>query len=117
MYLQCSCPTLTIQICHTPDIPGKFDAEKAAKLGLPKGPKYGMLTQGKSVTTDDGRVIHPSDCIAPAIPGAVFIVIECPTFEHFVQIEKIGVFNNYMTDAKYGKDLAFIIRIYFGNCL
>ena len=30
-------------VCHAPDIPGKFDPQKALQLGIPKGPLYGMF--------------------------------------------------------------------------
>lgn len=30
-------------ICHTPDIPGKLDVQKATKLGVPKGPLFSTL--------------------------------------------------------------------------
>ncbi len=98
-------------ICHAPDIPGKFDAKKAMELGLPKGPKYGLLQQGKSVHTDSGKTILPSDVISPAIPGAIFMVLECPTVEHARIFHQHVVFTDYMAGNKYAKELTFMVHI------
>jgi hypothetical protein len=38
-------------ICHTPEIPGKFNPQKALQLGLKKGPQFGRLCKGQTVTT------------------------------------------------------------------
>lgn len=43
------------------DRPGRFDVEKATALGIPPGPIYGQLKQGKVVTLPDGRRIHGKD--------------------------------------------------------
>ena len=43
------------------DRPGKFDVEKATKLGILPGKIYGELKKGKVVTLDDGRIINGSD--------------------------------------------------------
>lgn len=57
--------------------------EKAVKLGLKKGPMFGMLTSGRSVMTEQGKEVKPEDVISPAIPGPAFMVVDCPTMEHF----------------------------------
>jgi len=49
-------------------------------------PPSGKLTKGESVTTPDGRVVHPSECMGPAVPGPVFLLIECPSVAHLDQI-------------------------------
>jgi len=43
------------------DRAGRFDVEKAAALGIPKGPLYGLLKQGKQVTLPDGRTLNGAD--------------------------------------------------------
>ncbi|MGK7882895.1 MAG: ribonuclease Z [Crocosphaera sp.] len=43
------------------DRPGRFNVEKAKKLGIPPGPVYGELKQGKTITLDDGRRIRGQD--------------------------------------------------------
>jgi len=43
------------------DRPGRFDVEKAVALGVPPGPVYGQLKQGKRVTLSDGRQLNGAD--------------------------------------------------------
>ncbi len=51
--------------------PGKFDVEKARELGIQPGPLYSQLQSGRSITLDDGRVVHPSQVLGPPRPGKV----------------------------------------------
>ncbi|HEY9827297.1 MAG TPA: ribonuclease Z [Stenomitos sp.] len=54
------------------DRPGRFDADKAAALGIPSGPVYGQLKRGETVTLPDGRVIKGAEfCGAPQIGRTV----------------------------------------------
>ena len=64
-------------ICKLCDVPGKFNPEKAQALGLPPGLLYRKLVDGCSVTTPHGKVIHPSDVMAPTERGPSFAVVEC----------------------------------------
>ena len=48
---------------------GRFDVEKAQRLGVPEGPSFGKLHEGESVRLPDGRVIHPDDVVGPSRPG------------------------------------------------
>jgi len=43
------------------DRSGRFDVEKAATLGIPPGPLYGLLKRGETVTLPDGRQIQGSE--------------------------------------------------------
>lgn len=61
---------------------GKFDASAALKLGVKKGPSFKELTKGKSVTTDDGKVVTPEMVMGPTKDGSGFAVIELPTTEY-----------------------------------
>ena len=70
-------------ICELPDIPGKFLPQKAASLGVPRGPLYGQLVKGMEVKAANGRMVHPSEVMEPATPGPVVIVVDCPS-EAFV---------------------------------
>jgi ribonuclease Z len=54
--------------------PGRFDAARAAALGVPPGPAYGALKAGGEVTLDDGRVVRGLDLTAPPVPGRVLAV-------------------------------------------
>ncbi|KAL0484430.1 trz1, partial [Acrasis kona] len=73
-------------ICKLPDIPGKFDAKKALALGLKKGPSYGKLTKGESVTTEEGVTITPDQVISPSTSGPIFVIINCPLDEMVEQL-------------------------------
>ncbi|MNP12001.1 Ribonuclease Z [compost metagenome] len=57
------------------DKEGKLDAAKLKALGVPFGPLYGALKQGKSVTLEDGRVIESGDVVGPAVPGRIVAVL------------------------------------------
>ena len=43
------------------DRPGRFDIDKAKALGIPPGPIYGELKQGKTITLSDGRIINGTE--------------------------------------------------------
>ena len=49
--------------------PGRFDADKAQKMGIPFGPVYGRLKRGEIVTLDDGRIINGAEFCGPEIQG------------------------------------------------
>src|SRR5437899_11514576 len=49
--------------------PGVFDLEKAEELGIPRGPLYGKLQHGESITLAGGRLITPDMVLGPPEPG------------------------------------------------
>ena len=49
--------------------PGTFNLEEAQALGIPRGPLYGKLQHGQSVTLPDGRVITPAMVLGEPRPG------------------------------------------------
>ena len=51
------------------DRPGTFDLEAAKALGVPVGPLFGELQQGRSVTLEDGAQIQPEQVLGPPKPG------------------------------------------------
>jgi ribonuclease Z len=51
------------------DKPGTFDVARAEALGIPKGPLYGHLQRGQSVTLADGRTISPHEVLGPPKRG------------------------------------------------
>eukprot|EP01113_Clastostelium_recurvatum_P040432 TRINITY_DN6287_c2_g1_i1.p1 TRINITY_DN6287_c2_g1~~TRINITY_DN6287_c2_g1_i1.p1 ORF type:complete len:970 (-),score=134.46 TRINITY_DN6287_c2_g1_i1:36-2945(-) len=65
-------------ICHTPDIPGKFDAKMAATLGVPEGPLRGRLAKGEDVTLPSGVTIRSRDLVSESRTGPIIIIIACP---------------------------------------
>jgi ribonuclease Z len=50
--------------------PGRFDVERARTLGIPPGPVYAQLKQGRSITLEDGRIINGASLCGPERPGA-----------------------------------------------
>jgi len=61
---------------------GKFLRDVAVELGVPPGPMFGKLTAGKSVTTNDGRVVHPHEVQEPSIAGTGIAICELPAEEY-----------------------------------
>jgi ribonuclease Z len=51
------------------DKPGTFDVTRAEALGIPKGPLYGRLQKGQSVTLPDGQPVYPHDVLGPSKRG------------------------------------------------
>ena len=72
----------------TPPLPGKFLIEKAQELGVPRGPLYGKLKAGHSVTfekksngdaSDPVQVtVHSADVVMPPQPGIGVLVLRYP---------------------------------------
>jgi ribonuclease Z len=48
--------------------PGRFDTEKAAKLGIPEGPLFRRLQKGESIDVE-GRRIKPDQVLGPSRKG------------------------------------------------
>jgi ribonuclease Z len=54
--LSCMC-----YIARTPDSPGKFNAQRAQELGVPRGPLCGKLKNGATITLSCGRQVTPAE--------------------------------------------------------
>lgn len=52
---------------------GKFNVEKAKKMGIPPGPIYGKLKNGEIVTLDDGRIINGESLCGTTEIGRKFV--------------------------------------------
>ena len=52
---------------------GRFNPDRARELGIPEGPFWGQLHQGKSVTLADGRTLGPADLVGPPRPGRTLV--------------------------------------------
>lgn len=53
-----------VAVCYVvqlADVRGKFDPKRAQALGVPKGPMFGQLQRGASVTTPEGRTVTPEE--------------------------------------------------------
>jgi ribonuclease Z len=57
------------------DLPGKLLTDKLEALGIPKGPLYGKLKEGGSVTLEDGTTVHGRDFIGPPVRGRTVVVL------------------------------------------
>jgi len=69
--------------------PGKFDVEKAMKLGLKPGPLYKKLQMGESVKLPDGTVIRPEDVLGPPRPGLKVVYSgDTPYYERMVDFSR-----------------------------
>jgi ribonuclease Z len=69
----------------TASIVGKFLPTKAQELGVPKGPLYGQLKAGKSVTFLDATngvetTVHSHQVVTPSTPGVAVLVLRYPQF-------------------------------------
>ena len=53
--------------------PGQFDVDEARRLGVPKGPAFGELQRGMSVTAADGSTIAPGAVVGPARRGRTLV--------------------------------------------
>ncbi len=51
------------------DRPGRFDAQRAAAIGIPSGPLYGKLKRGEVITLPDGRLINGATLCGPTEIG------------------------------------------------
>ena len=67
-----------VYVCKLADIPGKFNRDKAAAMGLQPGPLCAKLINGQTVTVPNGTEIKPNDVISPPCVGPVFMIVDCP---------------------------------------
>jgi len=51
------------------DRPGEFNLDRTIELEIPRGPLFGKLQRGETITLDDGRVIAPDQVVGPKRPG------------------------------------------------
>ena len=61
-------PNLAYALVEKPR-PGRFSPEKAMALGLPEGPLWSELQQGKEVKTSTGKIIKPEQVVGSPRPG------------------------------------------------
>ncbi len=54
------------------DRPGEFNPEKAAALGVARGPLWGKLQRGESVEAADGSTVRPEDVLGEKRSGRKF---------------------------------------------
>lgn len=71
-----------IYLIELADIPGKFLPNKAAALGVPRGPAYGRLCRGESVPGANGAIVAPADVMEPAAPGPCAVILDLPSVSY-----------------------------------
>ena len=49
--------TSVCYVCELSALPGKFFLKKALELGVPKGPLFGELQAGNTITLDNGQQV------------------------------------------------------------
>lgn len=54
----------------------------AKSLGVPSGPAYSLLSRGKSVKADNGKIVTPEMVLGPQKPGGGVVIAELPTRDH-----------------------------------
>lgn len=58
---------------------GKFRPDLAAKLGVPKGPSFGLLASGKTVTLEDGTQITPEQVLEKQRQFPTILILDIPS--------------------------------------
>ncbi len=69
-----SIPCLAYALIEKPRS-GKFHPERAAALGVPKGPLWHKLQIGKKIKLEDGRIIKPQDVVDPQRPSRKIVIV------------------------------------------
>ena len=102
-------------IFTTPRIQGKFLVERAIALGIPKGPLFGQLKNGKSVsfTTNDGitKTVSSSEVVEPGSPGISIAVLYYPSSECLGLLKKSEKLNEYKERKKDHPTLEVIVHM------
>ncbi len=60
--------------------PGVFHPEKAAALGVPRGPFWSRLQDGENVTLEDGKVVTPEEVLGSPRSGRKFSFVTDTTY-------------------------------------
>jgi ribonuclease Z len=69
------------------DKPGVFNLERVQELEIPRGPLYGKLQHGESITLPDGRTITPDMVLGPARHGkSVVYCLDTQFSERSIQL-------------------------------
>eukprot|EP01133_Synstelium_polycarpum_P016874 gene16874-20064_t len=82
-------------ICSTNDFVGKFLPERAAELGIPKGPIYGRLVNGHTITLPNGTVVQPREVMEEPSPATRFAIIRCPDTDYFDTLLNSPAFDQF----------------------
>eukprot|EP00026_Physarum_polycephalum_P000900 Phypoly_transcript_00901.p1 GENE.Phypoly_transcript_00901~~Phypoly_transcript_00901.p1 ORF type:complete len:1112 (+),score=202.59 Phypoly_transcript_00901:272-3607(+) len=87
--------------CHMKDVI-RLDNDKALALGIPPGPLFNELREGKTVKSETtGNLVTPQECLGDPIPGPAFLVIYCPTLEYMPYILENENFEKYFEKVEF----------------
>ncbi len=93
---------------------GRFDAQKAAALGVPQR-DWKKLQSGCLVTLEDGRAVAPGQVLGPARPG--LSVVFCTDTRPCAALETAARSADLLIcDATYGGDAQQDKAVQFGHC-
>ncbi|GJD08662.1 Zinc phosphodiesterase ELAC protein 2 [Galdieria sulphuraria] len=81
------------------DIPGKFDPLAAKALNVPKGPLFGRLSKGETITLSDGKKIMPSQVVSEPFPGPCIAIIFCPDIHYISSVTSSSRLNRFALRA------------------
>ena len=82
---------------------GRFNPDRARELGIPEGPLWGQLHQGKTVTLEDGRTVGPADLVGAPRAGRT-LVYSGDTRPHLSVIEAARGADLLVHEATFGTD-------------
>jgi ribonuclease Z len=82
---------------------GRFNPDRARELGIPEGPLWGQLHQGKTVQLADGRTVGPADLVGAPRPGRT-LVYTGDTRPHLPVIEAARGADLLVHEATFGGD-------------
>jgi ribonuclease Z len=86
----------------TPPVLGRFLADKATELGIPKGPLYGKLKAGQAVTFPDPHdeckviTVESHQVVEPSSPGIVVAVVYYPTLQVLEQLQQSAQLQSFL---------------------
>ena len=91
------------------DRPGTFNVAKAKALGIPPGPIYGQLKQGKTITLENGHLVKGSDLCGATKVGRAFVYCTDTVFcENAIALaQRADVLIHEATFAHQDANLAF----------
>ncbi|RLQ91132.1 ribonuclease Z [Falsibacillus albus] len=67
-------PSIGYRIIES-DKPGTLQADRLAEMGIKPGPHFKHLKEGKSITLEDGSVIHGADFLGPHQKGRIVAIL------------------------------------------
>ena len=98
-------------IAELPAVPGKFLPQRAAALGVPRGPAYGRLVRGESVTATSGAIVTPEDVMEPGTPGPAVLVVDCPTGSYLDSLVAAPALKAWAADAEKSARLQLVVHL------